>query len=359
MDQARRRPEDDQKPHHTEMVEAPSHAITRSNVVSQGYTGEDFCEQCKPWISLTWSESSEELITIIVKLLAGSTCPICRFLDATVHAHEVRVVVGSAVLISIKWSKIPFKRPLRIFELQLYRNYDLLQGRFVLPLTTLEGPEVEPEEGHHTWPKIPYRPIRHDTVDINLMREWLNDCRRKHTSSCSEPETDLLSCIRTVAGFKLIDCREKRIVGAPTILEYAALSYVWGQSRESITDNSTSCSSFVDGILPSSLADTIEDAISVTLQLGFRYLWIDKYCIDQSATGHELLMQLSAMDLIYSGAAVTIIAAAGDGTNFGLPGVAKQPRIERPSIKFNGITWISGSMDMQAPLYASKWTTRA
>lgn len=147
---------------------------------------------------------------------------------------------------------------------------------------------------------------------------------------------------------------ERCIVRAPMDFQYVALSYVWGYSGGTLTP----CSNLVDGILPSNLSGTIEDTITVTIEMGFRYLCIDKYCIDQSAEGPALLKQLSAMDLYYSRAALTIIAASGDDAQFGLPGVGKQLRIQQPSIAVNGITWVSGSRNMQAPIRASKWMTR-
>jgi hypothetical protein len=63
---------------------------------------------------------------------------------------------------------------------------------------------------------------------------------------------------------------------------------------------------FLSGDLP----DTIEDAITVTRNLGFQYLWIDRYCIDQQ-NEKEASAQIRQMDLVYKNAEITIIAAAG------------------------------------------------
>jgi hypothetical protein len=66
---------------------------------------------------------------------------------------------------------------------------------------------------------------------------------------------------------------------------------------------------------------TVEDAITVTKAIGFQYLWVDQYCIDQGDE-KEKQRQIQQMDLIYKCADLTIIAAAGDGRNYGLPGVS-------------------------------------
>ncbi|KAH6647812.1 heterokaryon incompatibility [Truncatella angustata] len=58
------------------------------------------------------------------------------------------------------------------------------------------------------------------------------------------------------------------------------------------------------------LKDIVRDAISATKSLGYRYLWVDKHCIDQS-NETDIRRQISQMGNIYAQAEVTIIAAAG------------------------------------------------
>ncbi|OTA64713.1 hypothetical protein K449DRAFT_327806, partial [Hypoxylon sp. EC38] len=95
---------------------------------------------------------------------------------------------------------------------------------------------------------------------------------------------------------KLLDCQSLEIVMAQSSDTYVALSYVWGKQQDNI----------------SSIRDcpaTIRDAIKVTVKIGYRYLWVDRYCIDQdhSAEKHTEIQQ---MGRIYNGASLTIIAAA-------------------------------------------------
>ncbi|KAK4100523.1 heterokaryon incompatibility, partial [Parathielavia hyrcaniae] len=58
------------------------------------------------------------------------------------------------------------------------------------------------------------------------------------------------------------------------------------------------------------LSAAISDAIQVTKALGYNYLWVDRYCIDQSDP-QEMHSQINQMDLIYSMSEVTLVAAAG------------------------------------------------
>lgn len=77
---------------------------------------------------------------------------------------------------------------------------------------------------------------------------------------------------RLPAGLKVIDCagNPPEIVVAPGGCRYVALSYVWGDSTESV--------SFREGDhLCAQLPRTIADSIEVTRNLDLRYLWIDRY----------------------------------------------------------------------------------
>jgi hypothetical protein len=111
----------------------------------------------------------------------------------------------------------------------------------------------------------------------------------------------------------LIDCQTLDIMLAED-MPYVALSYVWG------------CGSAATSITElEALPNTIRDAITVTLKLGFRYLWVDRYCIDQE-NDEEKSDQCGKMDQVYQNAELTIIAAVGEDPSHGLPGVSLRKR---------------------------------
>jgi hypothetical protein len=58
------------------------------------------------------------------------------------------------------------------------------------------------------------------------------------------------------------------------------------------------------------LPATIKDAITVTTELGYRYLWIGRYC-KQDEPEEEKMRQIQEMNLIYQHAEVVIIATFG------------------------------------------------
>ncbi|KAK3402767.1 heterokaryon incompatibility protein-domain-containing protein [Sordaria brevicollis] len=157
-------------------------------------------------------------------------------------------------------------------------------------------------------------------VDYQLITKWLDDCGKHHGDACFCSPSDL----DLIVGFQLVDCVSRRIIPASeadgTI--YATLSYVWG------TTSSSKTSEDIDGersvkTLPNRLPQVVEDSIRVVNELGFRYLWVDKYCIPQDDTSAKHA-QIRLMDRIYSRSAMTIIAAAGDDEEYGLPGVGSR-----------------------------------
>lgn len=119
-----------------------------------------------------------------------------------------------------------------------------------------------------------------------------------------------------VPGLLVLDCISKQIVPADSRSNYVALSYVRGGSEcdEAVFDRDLS---------RHNLPQTMEDAMNVVQVLGFRYLSVDRYCIDhfEPQKKHHII---SNMDTIYKSATLTIIAAAGSDAEHGLPNVSKE-----------------------------------
>jgi hypothetical protein len=200
---------------------------------------------------------------------------------------------------------------------------------------------------HHAR-SLQVRSIDSKSIDFdNSIRHWVQCCEQEH-SCCERVESSASS----LQGMKLIDCKLRQIVPAAPSYKYSALSYVWGTSRSGDEDE---C---VDNILPTTLPRTIEDAVSVTKVLGLRYLWIDRYCIDQENNA-EKQIQIQQMDLIYQNAFVTIVAAAGTDPHFGLPGVGATPRTPQPTVWIKGRCLVSTLSNPKLLIKASKWMQRA
>ncbi|KAH8685462.1 heterokaryon incompatibility protein-domain-containing protein [Tricladium varicosporioides] len=201
------------------------------------------------------------------------------------------------------------------------------------------------------YPNNALAPLSTDGTNFGIVKDWLQLCKRLHKENCGwniEPHG--------VPYLKVIDCRSKSItlaLGQP----YVSLSYVWGSMSNNVQPGHR-CVAENSGTLPKTLPKTIEDAITVTQKLGYQYLWVDRYCIDQD-NSEEVMTQVRQMDLVYQKSALTIIAAAGDSPDYGLPGVGSRDRVTQPSLCLGERKLISTLHDPRYDIAKSTWMSRA
>ncbi|KAF4465879.1 tol [Fusarium albosuccineum] len=167
------------------------------------------------------------------------------------------------------------------------------------------------------------------SFDHTRARLWINNCKEDHGNRCNRPSTDSSG----VPGMKLIDCQTFEVIPASAFMQWIALSYVWGPEKKTYAPQASQK-------LPSELSTTVRDAIEVTKLLGYQYLWIDKFCIDQSDAA-ERTDQIQKMGLIYSKAEVVIVAAAGADEHYGLPGVGSTKRLKQVLFNIDDVTIMS------------------
>ncbi|KAF2130145.1 HET-domain-containing protein [Dothidotthia symphoricarpi CBS 119687] len=296
---------------------------------------EDLCPQCRAIDLRTIRTGS-------VRIEQGSTCPLCLFFASIALARDVKAVADTAV--KLRFVLDPFY-PRGKISRQYPACISVSGLRFIHPLNDDDGIFGQ---------LVRFRPLEKNYINTDLLKEWITFCEDHH-SFCSSPSTENLRWHPENSNVKVIDCTTRKIIPAPPDLRYVALSYVWGGPPTQENPIIESCEDSLD-LLPEPLPNTIEDAIKVTTQLGFRYLWVDKYCINQSVV-RELQHQLSIMDKIYNWASLTIVAAAGDNSSFGLPGVGSRPRITH-SVNINGTTWVSGSLNFKDAVQESPWSKR-
>lgn len=137
-------------------------------------------------------------------------------------------------------------------------------------------------------------------------------CLDDHTECCGNQD------VEDVPGLRVIDCNTRKIDPVVPGTRYVALSYVWGNCGTSADGSEAPLTE-----MPGTMERTIEDALVVVLSMGYRYLWVDRYCIDQNDSESKK-RQIRHMDSIYKNAAFTIIAAAGVDASYGLPGVTSR-----------------------------------
>ncbi|ETS82415.1 hypothetical protein PFICI_04291 [Pestalotiopsis fici W106-1] len=189
----------------------------------------------------------------------------------------------------------------------------------------------------------------------SVVLEWFDFCRHHHDELCQQDAASTVA----IDGFRWIDCDTKMVETAQAVQPYIALSYVWGPPSPSSAPSEPEDPNADQVPLPEKLPATIEDAITVTKQLGFRYLWVDRYCINQKNPEIKL-KQIQQMDLIYQNAELAIIAAAGTDERHGLPGVGGKERASArgSSVKYKNIDITSTLKDPQGVVRDSRWYTR-
>ena len=207
--------------------------------------------------------------------------------------------------------------------------------------------EVHTEEPPGSRQALLVRSLDQCSIDFKVIHGWRDTCKDMHGSKCGRSP----STAPRLMELKMIDCETKKVVSWPQQAKYAALSYVWGKSEKSSAD-------YVDdGGLPKKLPLTIEDAIRVTEQWGLRDMWVDRYCIDMN-DDNERHSQILQMNRVYQSAELTIIAAAGDNADFGLPGISERSRLSQPAVKIGDRQLASTLTDPRKVLLASKWMQR-
>ena len=181
-----------------------------------------------------------------------------------------------------------------------------------------------------TPPSMRFRKLLSDTVEqrTSLFKEighWLSVCKFRHPK-CSQREVAFPS---RHDGFRLIDVRNRTLCQPAIECSYVALSYVWGTEPFSRTlksdDGPILLSDLIKQInrdlrLPPCLPQTIEDAITVTKNLGQQYLWVDLICIDQFDPSQKR-KAITTMDKIYVSAFLTICVIDGSDMFSGIPGI--------------------------------------
>jgi hypothetical protein len=186
------------------------------------------------------------------------------------------------------------------------------------------------------------RSVPENLHDIPLAKSWISRCLESHEKHCGHGSSSQFP-------LKVVDCNSRELCEIEPGTPYFCLSYVWGNAAVARNISSN---------LSERLPKTIEDSIWVTLQLGYSYLWIDRYCINQQneAEKHHLIMNMGA---VYRGATLTIIAAAGDNPHSGLPGINGTPRHQLYSYEVGPSNQTIGGLNHpRNEIRDSVWNTR-
>jgi len=146
-------------------------------------------------------------------------------------------------------------------------------------------------------PNIPQaRDITGDTgskQSFDVIRGWLDTCLETHKSLCSIantmeggprlPDRVIEVSLGTPRRIRLIDTGNRRE-------RYACLSHCWGgQHPLQTTAKPDTLSAHLKGIEEHNLPRTFQDAVTVVVELGIRFIWIDSLCVWKSHSFYTLM----------------------------------------------------------------------
>jgi hypothetical protein len=293
-------------------------------------------------------------IGIIDETWSQRMCRLCRFFAAIWEANKfylrsarLCLVVLSSRNISKYAESIQIPKAIRHHNI-LVLSHPQPQRVFEVDPTTLDnldivGPLFPSRHKLDVEKCISVHSIKPDRVEFSIVRRWLQLCSRHHGESCSS------STVPDIPGFQLLNCKAKKLEPYIPGMEFIALSYVWGTNvNEQMHQNNEQGYS----VFP----QTIEDALKVTRELGFQYLWVDRYCIPRHDDRVKHI-QIANMDLVYNCATLTIVAAGGQNSASGLPGVSRSRDLQ-PSINVGKYDLVSALSNPVRDVRHSKWMGR-
>ncbi|PVH80359.1 HET-domain-containing protein [Cadophora sp. DSE1049] len=170
---------------------------------------------------------------------------------------------------------------------------------------------------------IKQRPIPLDLCDESVtsqMVTWLEDCQKGHECSSKAHPSILPTRVLDISGSQ----PSLHVSPENEIGEYVALSYCWGGPQAVLT-TTTNIESNKQELSLNKLPTTLQNAIQVTQNLGFSYLWIDALCIIQDSL-EDKAIEINKMGSIYRNVTLTIFAANASSVNEGFCNPESQMR---------------------------------
>jgi len=197
---------------------------------------------------------------------------------------------------------------------------------------------------------------------LSLIKAWLRKCRSEHvqcrsTTSTRKLPTRLVCVQPTNTASKLTAkiCRTDVIAAGRS---YLALSHCWGDTKF-LTTTRANLNAHEISLPVDRLSKTFQDALSLTLGLGMRYIWIDSLCIvqdDPDDWEHESRL----MHEVYKNASCNLSASGfGDGAEGFMPqqrGIDSEPvpvtlRYQKPNSK----SIVDAPADTYYLIHAAPW----
>ncbi|KAI8656189.1 HET domain-containing protein [Fusarium keratoplasticum] len=154
------------------------------------------------------------------------------------------------------------------------------------------------------------------STSLNLAQSWIKDCEMTHGQCGSGRDVSLPKRCLDLKPTSIPDGSAIQLVETHgSTGTYACLSHCWGKDKL-ITTTSQTIASHLSGIPLAILPKTFGDAVTLTRNLGLRYLWIDSLCIIQDSR-EDWQIEFSKMADIYHNSFLTIAAISSPDSRGG------------------------------------------
>lgn len=295
----------------------------------------DICSAC--YKKLKWFSESEEVGTNDTKLAFAPKCAVCAFFKAAVRGLDKKnleqIRDANSWSTETDFTAAAVRKPWgaradKIFGTDFHERY----------FPDLGYIEISWRHGHKDGSRINCALVRvgrtEDQVTVNratdssliesvyplpTVHEWLwASAAHDHSRYTIHGQAGKHDLSRHSRSFHLIDCQDQCVVKMGDDTAYAALSYVWGNTRQIMLTKANCNRMLQRNSLDIVLPKTIRDAMSVCTALNIRYLWVDALCIIQNDE-QDKMTNINNMDMVYQRAVLTIVAATGEHADSGLP----------------------------------------
>jgi hypothetical protein len=157
---------------------------------------------------------------------------------------------------------------------------------------------------------------------MNAARSWLYECASGHRGCPAYTKPRLPTRVIDVGSSRNVSLKLFSS-GVEQCDHYVALSYCWGGPQPLLTTRAN-VDSFSSEIPQEQLPRTLADAVNVTRQLGFKYLWIDALCIIQDDQADKAI-EIEKMGSIYKNSSLTIVASSSKSASEGFLQTRDEP----------------------------------
>ncbi|KAF1954419.1 HET-domain-containing protein [Byssothecium circinans] len=261
-----------------------------------------------------------------LKQSAVNGCGFCQFMVDCLHAtassasdrpstDELATTVSLGLYVdtaSENGNEVSDAHNVGLFFIQLKSAFPTVRCNF--DLFTPSAQIVSVDRAHRIGKSKP-DPNLGSSATFDIAKKWLNECQQDHLG-CLHGSLSKLPTRVVDVGTLEVPLAPRLIISNGLRARYIALSHCWG-GNIAVTLTKNTLSTFQAALPYTELPQNFRDAITITQELGVRYLWIDSLCIIQDSK-QDWASESALMGIVYRDSTVTISAMASANSSSGI-----------------------------------------